>query len=148
GPPSFVYVAGKLLKRHRGAGAGIMIAGLLILSALVVAITGFYRARAASLDAAAAMEDAKRQLKIALVAQARATRRSDTPGRRATSLQAIAKAAEYGATAELRSEAIAALSLTDLRLVREIPEPRQPTALGLDRVDRIATAEEGLVRIK
>src|SRR5690606_18097784 len=96
GPPSFVYVAGKLLKRHRGAGAGIMIAGLLILSALVVAITGFYRARAASLDAAAAMEDAKRQLKIALVAQARAMRRSDTPGRRASSLDAIAQAAAYG----------------------------------------------------
>src|SRR5690606_25226617 len=45
-------------------------------------------------------------------------------------------------------EAIAALSLTDLRLIQEIREPRQPTALGLDRVDRIATAEEGFVRIK
>jgi eukaryotic-like serine/threonine-protein kinase len=152
GPPSFVYVGGKLLKRHRGAAVGIMIAGLLILSALAVATTGFYRARNASMVADREKAAAQRQLKIALVAQARALRRSDTPGRRAESLQAIAQAAEHGATPELRSEAIAALGLTDLRLVREIPELQQPTALGLDHVDRMATvqtADDGtnLVRI-
>jgi serine/threonine protein kinase/WD40 repeat protein len=148
GPPSFVYVARKLLKRHRPAAVGIMIAGLLILAALALATTGFYRARAEGLRAEGALADAERQLRVALVAQARAMRRSDTPGRRAASLEAIAQAAEYGASAELRSEAIAALELADLRLVRERPALPLATGLGLDRVDRVATVSEpGVVRI-
>src|SRR5690606_23874139 len=95
GPPSFVYVGGKLLKRHRGAAAGIVIAALLIVAALAVATTGFYRARAAGFRAEGARAEAEHQLRIALLAQARATRRSDAPGRRALALEAIAQAAAY-----------------------------------------------------
>jgi len=50
--------------------------------------------------------------------QARASRSSDRPGRRFDALVAVAKAARIRPSEELREEAIAAMALADIRLIR------------------------------
>jgi WD40 repeat protein len=67
-------------------------------------------ARALQAEAAA-----REQLYDSLLAQAQARRRSNQPGRRFESLEAIRKAAEIHPSTALRSEAIACLALSDLR---------------------------------
>ena len=148
GPPSPLYIAGKFLKRRRAAAIGVGTAALVIIAALILASIGFLRARNAGMRAEGALEQSERQLRASLLAQARATRRTDAPGRRFESLAAIAAAAAKEPTVELRSDAIAALGLADIRLLRQLERPNNISALGLDHVDRWAESRrDGYVRI-
>src|SRR6185436_8451934 len=63
----------------------------------------------------------EQQLYTALLEQARATVRSGEPGQRLRALDAVQRAAAISNTAELRGEALAALTLPDLRFLRELP---------------------------
>jgi WD40 repeat protein/serine/threonine protein kinase len=79
----------------------------------------------------------------ALVAQARASRMSSTPGRRAQALAAISQAATIRpGAAELRTEAIAALMLPELRSVRTWPTPDGGRVVGCfsDDLSQLARA--------
>jgi WD40 repeat protein len=58
--------------------------------------------------------DAVKKLRAAYLAQARAERLSGVAGRRAKSLEAVAAAARFEPSLELRNEAIAALAILDL----------------------------------
>lgn len=97
------------------------------------------------LRAVQAEETATERLWESYLAQARGWRRTLLPGRRTKSLEAIRKAAAIRQSPELRDEALACLTLTDLRLVRRLPvreEPFQMTAHDLAR-GRYAWADGG-----
>jgi WD40 repeat protein len=97
--------------RRRPALAGVW----LLVTALAVGSTlstflireALRRAKKAEIGALARERDAR-------LAEARAVRRTNQPGRRAQALAALAAAARIGPGADLRDEAIASLLLTDL----------------------------------
>ena len=68
--------------------------------------------------AVAAEKDSREQLYNALLAQARASRMTDQAGHRIEALAAIQKAAAIHPSLELRNEAIAALTLVDLKVAK------------------------------
>jgi WD40 repeat protein len=78
-----------------------------------------------------AEEDARRQLAEARLAQARALRRTGESGQRFDSLEVIRAAAAAQPSVALRSEAIGALGLADLRLLRRLP------AAGVSRAEPV-----------
>lgn len=94
------------------------------------------RARAESAE-----RDSRQQLRLALVEQARALVRSRELGQRVRALDAIHRAGAISNSPELRAEAMAALSLPDLRFQTAIPLPWDPSAMEMDpRFERFAVA--------
>jgi WD40 repeat protein/serine/threonine protein kinase len=83
----------------------------------------FARAEAQRLRAERAEKDANEKLWSAYLAQARAGRRTVQIGHRLESLKAITNAVAIRPSMELRNEAIAALALTDLRLLTNFTRP-------------------------
>ena len=75
------------------------------------------KARTRAVDAE---NDAREQLYAALLAQARASRMTPQAGHRTEALAAIQKAAAIHPSLELRNEAIAALTLVDLRVAKTL----------------------------
>ena len=82
--------------------------------------------------AEAAEKQSRQQLYTALLEQARATVRSGEMGQRVRALEAIQRAGVLSNSYELRSVALAALALPDLRFQREIPYSAEFTAFQLD----------------
>jgi WD40 repeat protein len=82
--------------------------------------------------AEAAERRTQTQLYTALLEQARATVRSAELGQRVNALDALRRAAAISNTVELRREALAALSLPDLRFERQLPLPTNATEAALD----------------
>jgi WD40 repeat protein/serine/threonine protein kinase len=116
-PPSLWYRSSKFVRRHKGP----VLAASLVLLALVVGIIGttwgMLRATDARRVAVRSERDAKEQLFLALLNQARAGRFSRHMGQRLDSLAALAEAARLRPDERLRDEAIAALALPDVRRV-------------------------------
>ncbi len=135
-PPSSLYRLRKTMRRHQGP----FIAAVLIMLALVVgiiaALWGLIRAtdaesavraeatqkedalkdkESALATAKASERDAREQLFLSLLNQARAGRFSRQMGQRLDSLDALAKAARLRRDDRLRDEAIAAMALPDIR---------------------------------
>jgi WD40 repeat protein len=91
------------------------------------------RAERAERDARDKEREATDKLWASYLAQARANRRTGQRGQRLDSLKAVAQAAAIRPAPELRQEAIAALALTDLRLLHTIsPKGRVPLWLDFD----------------
>jgi WD40 repeat protein len=91
-----------------------------------------------------AEHDAHRQLYAALLEQARATVHSGEMGQRIRTLDAIHRAAAISNTVELRREAVAAMTLPDLLLDRELPLDPGTTIVQLDpSFERVALSHEG-----
>jgi serine/threonine protein kinase/WD40 repeat protein len=129
GPPSAGYRLSKFLRRNRGP----VLAASLVLLALVVGIIGTTWGLIRATDArgvavqealekqtalAAAQQsehEARDQLFLALLNQARAGRLSRHMGQRLDSLAALSEAARLRTDGRLRDEAIAALALPDVR---------------------------------
>ncbi|MBW3539214.1 MAG: protein kinase [Planctomycetes bacterium] len=88
---------------------------LALLGGTVISSIFAARARQEATAARQAQDIATEKLWESYVAQAQAGRWSGQPGRRFESLEALAKAAAIRPATELRSEAIACLSLADLR---------------------------------
>ncbi len=87
----------------------------------------------------------REELWTSYLAQARASRGTDLPGRSFDDLNALAKAAGIRPSLELRNEAIAAMASVDIRLVqqREVG-PLEVTALAFDAaLERYAVADGG-----
>src|SRR5262249_54376173 len=111
----------KWARRHRMAtallGAGAAATLLLVAGVLVHDV----QLQQALVTTEGAKRDAQKQLYEALVAQARANRMSRRPGQRFGTLATIQKALSLGGPSpSLRTEAIAALSLPDLEVVKEL----------------------------
>ena len=82
--------------------------------------------------AEAAERESREQLYSAMLEQARATVRSGELGHRIRALEALHRAAGISNSVELSREAIAALSLPDLRFERELPVERGMTLVQFD----------------
>jgi eukaryotic-like serine/threonine-protein kinase len=129
-PPSNLYRFQKLVRRNKLAFAAAGAAAAALMVGLGLASWGFVsekksrrRAEAAEAtqsglrqNAEASERKATDKLWDAYLAQARANRRSHEVGRRFGSLAILAQAAEIRPSLELRNEAIACLTLPDLRL--------------------------------
>lgn len=149
GPPSFVYLASKFLKRHRVVTIAGSAATIAVVAALIVSIVAFVRVRDSANQAKAALATERELLWNAYLAQARAARRGDQPGRRFGSLDVISKAASLKISPELRSEAVASMGLADVRLTREVESSNFSGAFGLDTLDRYAISPEpGVVHVR
>ncbi len=82
--------------------------------------------------AEAAEQDARQQLYVALLEQARANVQSLELGQRVRALDAVRRAAAISNTVELRGAAVAALALADLRLEGEFPIATEASITQLD----------------
>ncbi|MFZ0429825.1 MAG: WD40 repeat domain-containing serine/threonine protein kinase, partial [Acidobacteriota bacterium] len=128
-PPSRVYRARKFVRRHRPMVAAATIALVALLLGVVGVVLGLVQAEQSSqqalrqaVKANEAERDANSRLRNSLVAQARALRASQTPGRRSQSLRLLSQAAVLRPGTDLRDEAIASLALTDLEPVATWPK--------------------------
>jgi serine/threonine protein kinase/WD40 repeat protein len=134
-PPSRLYEFQKTVRRHKfgfaatGAVIAALLAGLAV-STWLLAQEKAARRRAVAAEigaesdrkrAVSAEGKATEELWRSYVAQARAARFSDQPGRRFDSLEALRKAAAIRFSPEIRDEAIACLALADLKVRRHIP---------------------------
>jgi serine/threonine protein kinase/WD40 repeat protein len=132
-PPSVSYRLRKLLHRNKGPAVAVVLMILVLIAGIIGTTWGMIRAtkaesgavieanqkKEALKDKEAALENAQEQLFQTLVQQARAERSSDRVGQRFEALAAIRKAAKLRVTAELRTEAMAALVLPDVEVVQE-----------------------------
>ncbi|MFT3870063.1 MAG: serine/threonine-protein kinase [Nibricoccus sp.] len=106
---------------------------------------------AARKRAVIAEKDAVEQLYNALLAQARASRMTNQAGHRIEALEAIKKAAAIRPSIELRNEAIAALTLVDVKTTKSLKVRKaplqQPSAFDT-KLETVAVAtEEGDINI-
>jgi hypothetical protein len=137
-PPSLAYRLRKFVHRHRGPVLAASLIFLALVGGIIGTTWGMIRAtdargvalhetqqKQAALAAAQQSErNAKDQLFLALLHQARAVRFSRQMGQRLDSLAAVAEAARLRPDERLRDEAIAALALPDIRRVpcwRSVP---------------------------
>ncbi len=131
--PSRAYLLRKYARRHRGPLVTVSLVMIALLAGIVGTTTGWLRASKAQSDAmqqanakaraladrSNALEDAKDRLFDALLQQARAKRSSGRIGQRFNALQAIHEAASLKNSAELRTEAMAAMVLPDVEVKQE-----------------------------
>ena len=113
-PPSASYQVRKLLSRYRLQATFLSSIFVLALASTVVTsilLQGQRRARREAEDAQTAQIE---RLWEASLEQARSTRMSGQPGRRFDALEAVSVATSIRISPELRRQAIAAMSLTDL----------------------------------
>ena len=122
------------LTRRLGAFAALVAAVLMGVMFLVrrqakLARDDFNRSEILRVRSEMAERSAKEQLFAALMAQGAAERRSGRAGARQKALEALTVAAGlHPATPELRSEAISALALSDVSVVRKILGPTNSTS--------------------
>jgi serine/threonine protein kinase/WD40 repeat protein len=96
------------------------VAVLLLVIAAGASLNAHWLARAHD-DVAKKHDTAMENLRDAYLSQAQARRWSGQAGRRFTSLEVLAKAAEIRPGLDLRNEAIACMPLVDLKIVRQWP---------------------------
>jgi serine/threonine protein kinase/WD40 repeat protein len=132
-PPTLGYRLRKSVRRHKGPVLAAALVVLALVGGIIGTTWGMLRATDAETDALheasqkesalgaaqASASNAQEQLFLALRNQARAERMSGRPGQRFGALKAIRQAAEIRVTQELRTEAIAALTLPDLEIAQE-----------------------------
>jgi serine/threonine protein kinase/WD40 repeat protein len=139
-PPSVGYRLRKVARRHKGPVLAASLVVLALVGGIIGTTLGMLRATDAEANALqeaseketalqekdaafkaaqASARDAQEQLLQALQNQARAERVSGRLGQRFAALKAIRKAAQIRVTPELRTEAIAALTLPDLEVAQE-----------------------------
>ncbi len=136
---SLPYIMRKRLRRHRVAvvTAGVFV--VVLASATVTAWSLYLRAEESSLQARAAQQEAVERLWDVYQTQARATRLSRHAGRRVDSLALLQQAAAIKPSLDIRNEALAALALSDLEVMRTLEVSDFSTARGLRKIDRFAT---------
>jgi Tol biopolymer transport system component len=135
-PPSAMYRLRKLVRRNKGPVLAASLLLLALLGGIIGTTRGMLRATVAEAEAVNAAQqkehalteketalsaarqseqDAREQLFLALLNEARARRFSHQLGQRMDSLDVLAKAAAIHPDERLRDEAIAALGLPDIR---------------------------------
>jgi serine/threonine protein kinase/WD40 repeat protein/Tfp pilus assembly protein PilF len=108
--------------RRNPVVAGLLTSvGVLLACIAVQASIAASRYKSQFNEVLSAQQDGREKLFASYLAQARASRFSRRPGQRFAGLRALAEAAKIHHTPELRDEAIAALALPDVEVVREWP---------------------------
>jgi len=157
-PPSTSYLVAKYAQRHR---VGIGVAALFLLLLVGSTIVGwalYVEAGRARRDADLRASDAFRAqamsiaaLQRSMLGEAAALRQSSVHDRRALTLGLIVRAAEIGVTPQIRSEAIAALTLAGIEISREWRAFDPPwAALDFDASNRrwAMAAPDGSIEIR
>jgi serine/threonine protein kinase/WD40 repeat protein len=164
-PPSLAYRLRKLVRRHKGPVLAASLVVLALVGGIIGTTWGMIRAtdargvavhetkqKQAALAAAQQNErDAKDQLFLALLNQARAGRFSRQMGQRHDSLAALAEAARLQPDERLRDEAIAGLALPDIRRVpgwRSAPPGAATVAYGGQYRLYARTSTQGYLSIR
>jgi eukaryotic-like serine/threonine-protein kinase len=139
---------------RRKPGLASSIGAVLLISALGFAavLWEWRQTDEARRQATHAKQDALEKLYGSYLAQARANRWSGRPGRRFESLDALGKAAAMRPSLELRNEAIACLTLPDVRVERRITtaSPTVPGSFSFDAACERYTckAADGTISIR
>jgi serine/threonine protein kinase/WD40 repeat protein len=120
--------AWRWVRRNPGWAATIALTLLLLVAAALGGTIQNFRLQSALTRTKEAERDKTDELWRSYLEQARAERSSGRVGQRFTSLRAIREAARIRVTPELRDEAIAALALPDVELVRELAPLPEGTA--------------------
>lgn len=128
--PGLIYRTRKLAVKHRGLLSAVA-------AVLLVLVLGILGTTVGMLRAIEATRLAKQQLQESLLNTARAARWSGRPGRRYDSLQAVSEAAairplSHERERELRNEAVAAMALRDIRVVKTW-DTVAPDSFAVDR---------------
>ena len=118
-PPSNFYRLQKLGRRHKLAFiAAVFVAVAFVIGSSMAAVAAM-RIKRADQQIRQSKDDATEQLRVSLLAEARALRMSSQSGRRFASLDAVRKAVAIRPDATVRNEAIASLAVSDLRVSKE-----------------------------
>ncbi len=117
--PSKIYQAQKFIHRHQTGLATMAALALLLATGVVVSTWQAVRANQARRMAEKREAEARENLWASYLTGARASVTSERPGRRFATLEAVAKAAAIRPSPELRSAAVDALALVDVRTARE-----------------------------
>ena len=145
-PPSSLYLTGKFIRRHRVTAAAILMVAVSLIVGVVFATTGLRQANTQRGIAEDALTKAEDRLWDSYVAQARAKRESQQPGRRFESLEVLRQAAQIRTSMELRNEAVACATLSDVKMNYAIATPSLGVSNGLHTVDRYAISPaEGVI---
>jgi serine/threonine protein kinase/WD40 repeat protein len=124
--------AWRWIRRNPGWAATVAAALLfLVVAAAGGTVQNLFLQRALT-DAQNAERDKTEKLWQSYMEQARAERSSNRVGQRFASLNAIREAARLRVTPELRDEAIAALALPDVQLIRDLHFPQDTTTTSFD----------------
>ncbi len=143
------YVIAKTVRRHR-VPLGVAAAFVLVLGLSSVMGWMLYRSAERARSHSAVL------LRESYLNEARATRAGNGVGRRFGAAESLKKAAALRMGADLRSEAIAALCISDFQTRWEFPAPpgaagvggTPGSARGLARIDRLAlVAEDRSIRV-
>jgi serine/threonine protein kinase len=149
-PPSNRYRFRKLVRRHKLAFIALsIVAGLLILGLGAATVAGVRIARD-SQRIRQANTVATEKLRASYLSEALARRTSSRAGQRFGTLETLRKAADIRPSLEVRSEAIASLALSDLRLAKEVQckWPKQRICFD-SKLERYALAEsDGTITIR
>ena len=170
-PPSTMYRFKKFARRHRGPVAAA--AGFVVLLTAATAVSSglalwanqekmrageaqqlaeaqTLRLKSAKVQSDRLREEIVEKLWHSYLTQARANRWSSRPGQRFDSLDALAKAAAIRPSMELRNEAIACMTLPDLRFGRRLNVSIFSGTIATDRAfERYARSEaQGDVAIR
>lgn len=144
------YLLRKSLHRHRTAALAAISFVVLLVASTVLAWSLYASAlrsetlagrraddaRRAALRADAAEREATERLWESYRAQAWARRMTQLPGRRFESLEALRQAAAIRPTLELRNDAIACLTLPDVRTLSELPITRDAISVTLSHTGK------------
>ncbi|MEP6955616.1 MAG: serine/threonine-protein kinase, partial [Chthoniobacterales bacterium] len=138
--------------RRSPALAGLSIALLVLLIAAAVGSTIVAaRLNISQQRAIAAEQQARAELRAASLAQARATRLTGRMGQRFDALAALGRAAEVRPGADLRTEALAALMLPDVRVERTWQDrhaSNSPAAFDSTLSRYVVEAEAGVLSLR
>jgi len=135
----------ELLRRNfvRASAAVAVILFALLALAVAAVVASIHAGHDREL-AVAATQERQQQLASALLAEARALRLSGQASSRSAALMVVSNAAALGPTAELRSEAIACLTLDDLTPTLGWPETRGSGLVAIDgKLQRLAFSNDG-----
>ena len=128
------------------ANSAVAVILFALLALAVAAVVASLRASHNQELAEAATRERQSQLADSLRAQARAVRLAGQVGRRFDALTAISNAVAFGASTELRSEAIACLALTDVTIAQSWPQVGDAPALAFvtfdESLSRYATSPD------
>jgi serine/threonine protein kinase/WD40 repeat protein len=157
-PPSIRYRLRKFLRRNRHVAAAAAVAVAAVLIAIIGITAGWIKATNArevavqeATRARKAELTAKGRLRMSLLAQARAIRRSYIAGRRQRALELLTQAASIEPGADLRDEAIACETLTDLQIDREWKHRRRDEfglAFDAENERYASVSDKGLIEIR
>jgi WD40 repeat protein len=130
------------------------LSGALLLAVVALAVGSTIAAARLSVSnrrAVAAEHAAREELRSASLAQARATRRGGRMGQRFDTMSALQRAAGVRPGADLRTEALAALMLPDLRIDRDWGDrhaPNSPAAFDSTLNRYVAEVDAGVLSVR